>query len=99
MTINILFESLHVIEFAFLYLLLVGALRVNKKFTKATSYAVAAVAMLYGLVDEVHQLYVVGRSFTLIDLLKNCIGVVLACMMVHIYYFGQEASRFRARPD
>ncbi|WP_079528183.1 VanZ family protein [Halobacillus hunanensis] len=88
MTINTLFESLHLIEFAILYLLIVGALLVNKRFTKTTSYAAAAVAMLYGFVDEVHQFYVVGRSFTVIDLVKNNFGVLIACSFIHIFYFS-----------
>ncbi len=95
MNINLLFESLHLIEFAVLYLLFVGALLVNKKFTKATNYVAATVAVVYGFVDEVHQLYVVGRSFTVIDLVKNCVGVTLAFLIVHVNSFGGILRKFK----
>ncbi|UOQ95068.1 VanZ family protein [Halobacillus shinanisalinarum] len=89
MTINTFLESLHFIEFAVLYLFLVVALVVNGKFSKTTSYLAAGVAILYGFIDEIHQFYVVGRSFTIIDLVKNSVGVFVAWSFVHTIKFAQ----------
>ena len=35
---------------------------------------------LYGLIDEVHQLFVLNRSFDLYDLLADAIGALLAAL-------------------
>ncbi len=40
----------------------------------------------YGLFDEVHQLYVRGRTFDLIDWQLDCIGTVLGFIVVYICY-------------
>ncbi|WP_052158692.1 VanZ family protein [Halobacillus sp. BBL2006] len=90
MTVNTVFESLHVVEFAFLYLLVVLALIANGKFSKKTNVLAAFLAMTYGFVDEVHQLYVVDRSFTAIDLVKDWGGVWIAWWLVHHWNFKEK---------
>ncbi|MGI8315972.1 VanZ family protein [Halobacillus mangrovi] len=90
MSLNMLLESLHVVEFAFLYLLIVIALVVNRRFSKTTNLFAAIIAMVYGLVDEIHQLYVVDRSFTFIDLVKDWFGVSLTWFFVHYYHFKEK---------
>ncbi|MBM7551597.1 VanZ family protein [Thalassobacillus pellis] len=86
-------ESLHLIEFAILYLLLVAALMANHKLSRMTSFLAALIAMTYGLVDEFHQLFVVGRSFTVIDLVKDWIGVLIAWLVVHGFHFRKIAKQ------
>jgi VanZ family protein len=77
-------ESLHLVEFAILYLLFVLAAYFNEKLTATTSLIFAIVACLYGLTDEIHQSFVPARSATLIDLIKDVIGVSVA------YYFVRK---------
>jgi VanZ family protein len=77
-------ESLHLVEFAILYLLFVLAAYFNGKLTATTSLIFAVVACLYGLTDEIHQSFVPARSATLIDLVKDVIGVSVA------YYFVRK---------
>ncbi|UOQ94911.1 VanZ family protein [Halobacillus shinanisalinarum] len=72
-----------------LYLMLVVALSANDKFSKATSYLAAGISMLYGFIDEVHQLFIDGRSFTVNDLVKDAIGVLVACWLVNAIYFNK----------
>lgn len=74
-------ESLHLVEFAILYLLLVMALRTSGRLTRATSIICAVFAISYGLLDEIHQSFVPYRSATIIDFVKDTIGVLIA------YYF------------
>jgi len=37
---------------------------------------------LYALSDEIHQLFVVGRSFQVIDLLTDLSGIILSCAIL-----------------
>ncbi|GGF29854.1 hypothetical protein GCM10010954_31230 [Halobacillus andaensis] len=87
MTINTLLESLHFIEFAILYLLIILALAANQKFSRTTSLFAAAIAMIYGVVDEIHQLFVVGRSFSIADIIKDWTGVIVAWTLVRVTNF------------
>lgn len=75
-------ESLHLVEFGILYLLFVAALIVNGKFSKKFNMIVAIVAILYGLVDEIHQSFVPYRSATIIDFVKDTIGVLVLFYVV-----------------
>lgn len=84
MTLGFLLESLHLIEFAVLYLMIIAALRVNNRYTRNTNLLAAILACFYGLTDEIHQLFVDGRSFTVHDLLKDWIGVSATYIVVRI---------------
>ncbi|MFC7062211.1 VanZ family protein [Halobacillus seohaensis] len=97
MTINALFESLHVVEFAVLYLLLIVAFRANHMFSRFTSYVAAGIAMTYGLVDEIHQFHVIGRSFTIIDLVKDVTGVLVVWWFVNNICFSKETKTSKTR--
>lgn len=84
MTVGFFLESLHLIEFSLLYLMVVAALKVYHHFTRTTNLLAAIFACFYGLIDEVHQLYVDGRSFTVNDLIKDWIGVMVSYTVVRI---------------
>ncbi|WP_043930017.1 VanZ family protein [Bacillus sp. EB01] len=84
-------ESLHLIEFAILYGLLVLAfLTTKKKFTTRVNMALAAVAALYGVTDEIHQSFYPYRSASLFDLFKDVVGILV------VYYFVNGAM-FKAK--
>lgn len=75
-------ESLHLVEFAILYLLLVGAMLTTGKFSFRLSLICGAIAAAYGLLDEIHQSFVPARSATVIDFVKDVTGVVAASYFV-----------------
>lgn len=69
-------ESLHLIEFAILYVLLVLAfLTRHGGLTRGFNLACAVIAALWGLTDEIHQSFVPYRSATLFDFVKDIIGI------------------------
>lgn len=79
-------ESLHLIEFAILYVLLVLAfLTGRREFTPALNIACAVIAGLYGVTDEIHQSFYAYRSASWFDLIKDFTGI-LVC-----FYFIREA--------
>jgi VanZ family protein len=62
-------KLLHAIEYGILSLLLFAALRLTLALKGTTLFWIAAVgASLYGLTDEVHQLFVPLRQFDLLDI-------------------------------
>ncbi|MCA1010654.1 VanZ family protein [Halobacillus halophilus] len=96
---NTALEMMHFVEFAMLYVLIIAALGVNHRLTKVTSCLAALFSILYGVGDEFHQLFVPGRSFTLIDLVKDTVGVLIVWGTFHIFYFGSvKASRRVTNP-
>ncbi len=80
--INFLWEAFHFIEFAILYLLLAAALIVNKRHNTLTDLAAMSATIVYAFVDEIHQFYVPGRSFSQLDLVKDMAGVVTAWILL-----------------
>ena len=53
----------------------------------------AALASIYGVVDEVHQSFVPGRSATVSDVIADCVGVWLIFLLV------RTVLRRRARAE
>lgn len=83
-----LWEMFHFIEFAILYLLIVGALIANHKYTDMTDLLAMIIAILYAFIDEIHQYYVPGRSFSQMDLFKDFAGVLIAWLVVGRFYLN-----------
>lgn len=86
-------ESLHLVEFGILYVLLVLAALSTEGFTPLMSFAFMGIATLYGLVDEIHQSFVPYRSATVIDFIKDVIGVLVASHFIHHAYFSGKFER------
>ena len=86
-------EFAHLFQFGLLYLCIVlvflsfGRLRTWQEVTAAT------IALSYGIADEIHQLYVPFRSFSIGDLLKDIIGIVVFWWVVHQSYFYKQRSK------
>ena len=84
-------ESLHLVEFAILYGLIALAFLANGRLTPHVSLAAAMFASVYGLVDEIHQVFVPYRSATLIDAIKDVVGVTIAFLAVNYMYFERKS--------
>ncbi|WP_010677172.1 VanZ family protein [Bacillus timonensis] len=88
-------ESLHLIEFGILYGFWVLFFLIQGKFTRKTSILSAVLAIAYGFSDELHQYFVPYRSATVIDLVKDTIGVLVLFSIVKISYFGGKLPRLK----
>lgn len=84
---SLLKESLHLIEFAILYWLIAFAFMAHGRWTERTSLIAAAFAILYGLTDEIHQSFVPARSATVIDFVKDTIGVLVSYYIAKRKFF------------
>ncbi|KIL43287.1 VanZ family protein [Jeotgalibacillus campisalis] len=83
-------ESLHLVEFAILHFLFILALLAHGKLTTASHTAAAVIAAFYGLLDEIHQAFVPSRSATLIDAIKDLIGVMIVYILIQRAYFVRK---------
>lgn len=84
----LIFKSLHVIEYAFLYLLLFRASfkTFSKKITIQTIFFISIVgAILYAISDELHQTFVPTRQGSVRDIFIDTIGILLAFSYTKMY--------------
>ena len=51
------------------------------------------ISLTYGMIDEMHQMFVPFRSFSFGDLFKDSIGVFVAAYFIHKSYFRDKDSR------
>ncbi len=75
-------ESIHINGHFILYFVLTFALY---KATKNILLSVA-LSMLYGFLNEVNQLFVPQRSFQLIDIITNSLGIIAAGILLWKFY-------------
>jgi polysaccharide biosynthesis protein VpsQ len=86
-------EFAHLFEFGILYFLLIVALLSYGHLKKWKEVLIISISVFYGVIDEIHQLYVPFRSFSIIDLIKNTIGVFVIASLIHKKYFSSKESR------
>lgn len=86
-------KLIHIIEYGVLNLLVYWAISRTSSMTYGwrASYSVA-IAVLYGLTDELHQVFVPGRSGQLIDIFANLIGCV--SVQLGIFVCRMRSQRF-----
>lgn len=89
-------ESLHLVEFAILYLLLVLSFFTFDRFSTKINILCGIIAALYGVTDEIHQSFVPYRSATLIDVIKDVTGVAVAFYFVQKKYKADQFRKIRA---
>jgi VanZ family protein len=72
-------KLVHIIEYGFLYFLFWWALIKTTTFKWYEIFALAlGLTVIYGLTDEFHQIYVVGRTARLADVVADGVGGLLA---------------------
>jgi polysaccharide biosynthesis protein VpsQ len=95
--IGLALELGHLFEFGILYFLLTIMIISYGSLTKSKEWLCFFVAASYGLIDEIHQIVVPYRSFSLLDLLKNLIGIIAVWFIVHRSYFVRRNSTFGSK--
>jgi polysaccharide biosynthesis protein VpsQ len=88
---GLLLESLHLIEFGILYILIILFQLSFGSLNRRKEVAAIILSFLYSVTDEVHQLFVPFRSFSVGDLIKNFIGILLMWMLVR--YLNKRKSK------
>ena len=71
-------KLVHIIEYGILYLLFYWPLRKTTTFDKTEAFMMAfMLTITYGLTDELHQVFVIGRTASLADALANGVGALI----------------------
>jgi len=87
-------KVLHFLAYAVLTALLFGCWRATghkPRLVASTCYA-ATVAIVYGVLLELCQLWVPGRDFQWSDILANCAGVVIAVLILLYSYSNRTIN-------
>ncbi|KPL58245.1 VanZ family protein [Rossellomorea vietnamensis] len=71
------FELFHFVEFGLLYLLIILFLLTFGYLTKKKELIAIFFSASYSLIDEIHQYYVPFRSFSIGDIIKDFIGIII----------------------
>ena len=86
-------EFAHLFQFGLLYLCLIIVFLSFGKLKTWQEAVAAIVALAYGIIDEIHQFYVPFRSFSLMDLLKDAIGIWIFWWVIHKNYYTNKKSK------
>ncbi|MFB6466867.1 VanZ family protein [Cytobacillus sp. Hz8] len=81
--IGTLFELTHLIEFGLLYLFILMAFRAFGILNHRNNQLAVFIAFFYGILDEIHQIFVPFRSLSVLDLGKDFIGIWVVWFIIH----------------
>ena|SRR3989344_4160062 len=86
------FKTLHVIEYAILYLLLYRVLRNTRKaFVWQNLLDVWLIALVYAMTDEIHQVFIPTREGRMRDIAIDAVGISLAA--IYLWKYLPKAPR------
>ena len=84
----------HFFEYTILGLLLSKAViqktKVQSPKFKNKALIILIIGALYAVSDEVHQLFVIGRHFELMDLLVDFMGIITGMFVMALKYFEER---------
>jgi polysaccharide biosynthesis protein VpsQ len=86
-------EFAHLFQFGLLYLCLMIVFLSFGRLRKWQEVTAAVIALSYGIADEIHQFFVPFRSFSIGDLLKDTIGIIVFWWVVHQSYYNKKSSK------
>ena len=92
--LNLTWAMSHVFIYAVLAFLFVRALAYHRHFTLRLFWITFAVTLLYGVSDEIHQVFVPGRGFQLYDILMDGVGALLGLGVYALHNF-KRAQKLR----
>lgn len=92
----------HSVAYSGLSFLLSFTLRFQKRFKSlSSSYLLSAliIATIYGAFDEIHQLFITGRSCELNDFIADFIGALIGIAFAFIIIYSSEKKRYSAQEN
>lgn len=90
---GVIFELTHLFEFGMLYFLLILAFQSFGEIGKWRNRLAIFISLLYSLLDEIHQIFVPFRSFSIDDLVKDGIGIFVVWLIVRKKYLLEEIEK------
>lgn len=87
-------KTAHATEYAVLGMLLVGALYQREEKNRKIAFLSWGIGTVYAATDEIHQLFVPGRSGQLSDVLLDSSGVAIGVVVVlGVIYFCRKTTK------
>ena len=83
----------HMVQFGILAVLLVRALAWPGALSPKHVWWSILLSALYGLTDEIHQLFVPGRAFQWLDLVMDSLGILLGLALYVFVQFMRSKSQ------
>ena len=81
-------KCIHATVYFVLVILVINAFNQMHLLTRVNTYLYSIIiCFIYACTDEIHQLYVVGRTGQFIDVLIDTIGALLGCL---VFYIGSK---------
>ena len=81
-------KCMHATVYFVLVILVINAFNQMHLLTRVNTYIYSIIiCFIYACTDEIHQLYVVGRTGQFIDVLIDTIGALLGCL---VFYIGSK---------
>lgn len=78
-------KCMHATVYFVLVILVINAFNQMHLLTRVNTYIYSIIiCFIYACTDEIHQLYVVGRTGQFIDVLIDTIGALLGCLMFYV---------------
>ncbi|MHA7139542.1 VanZ family protein [Rossellomorea arthrocnemi] len=90
---GIALELFHFIEFGLLYLMIIFFLLTFGYLTMKKEMIGVFFSTSYSLIDEIHQYYIPFRSFSIGDIVKNFIGIIIFVYIVRKLLKTKRNSR------
>ncbi len=86
-------KLVHLIEYGLLCLLISDAVIKTTKLSKNEIFALAVmIAILYGATDEFHQIFVPARTASVVDIIADGIGAILAHLLAYRYLLSKSSQ-------
>ncbi|MCK4777266.1 MAG: VanZ family protein [Actinomycetia bacterium] len=77
----------HGIEYFILAALLVNSFQITPKLTHNIHINCFIITFLYGISDEIHQVFIPTRTFSIIDIAADAAGVIIAISLYKLLIF------------
>ena len=79
-------KSAHIILFCFLSILCFVVIYELKRNVKISTLASFSITFIYACMDEIHQLFIPGRSGKINDVLIDSIGVIMGLIFINLIF-------------
>ena len=74
----------HIIEYLILYLLMHNCIRIYKIKNRVSLSII--LCLVCSIIDEIHQLFINGRSGQIIDVFVDLIGIIIGYIIIEVAY-------------
>lgn len=84
-------KSAHFIEYLILGILVYNMIKIYNK----NIYLSAIICIIYSISDEIHQMFVPGRSCQILDIGLDCLGSISGIFLLYLIYNYKKTKKYR----